>query len=108
MSSDARFDWLAGNWAYWKKIYFDQEVNKQHSSSFVELFSRGILSKKAIEDSSKQSGSSKNTRQLRKPTTASRIYMKLCTQQKKTCITSLENSGLFSSLSNLSDMVAEK
>ena len=26
-----------------KKIYFDQEGNEEHFSSFVELFSRNIL-----------------------------------------------------------------
>ena len=41
--SDAHFDWLVGNMSMIKKIYFDQEVNKQHFPSFVNLFSRNSL-----------------------------------------------------------------
>ena len=41
--SDARFDWLVEIRARIKKNYFDQEVNKQHFPSFVELFSKNIL-----------------------------------------------------------------
>ena len=43
--SDAHFDWLVGNMNMIKKIYFDQEVNKQHFPSFVNLVSRNSLQK---------------------------------------------------------------
>ena len=75
--SDVRFNWLVEIWARITKIYFDQEVNKQHLPSFVEIFSRTILWKqkrtllRVYIASSGHSGSRKNSRQLCKPSTAS-------------------------------------
>ena len=45
--SDANVDWLVGNMSAYREN-FDQEVKKQHFSSFIESFSRSSL--KAIKD----------------------------------------------------------